>query len=143
MRISLSLLECNFVKNKKLFLNFLLHLCNLHQILNISKENNIVISNVFPKLQTVKDLVRSLSKKHRSRRSFNSQHVKGFQTLEKSAWKHFYHTFSLFWGEMISKISPILKFKIIVVFVNALTTDYEYPVPACENLGFPIQMQLS
>ena len=44
---------------------------------------------------------------------------------------------------MISKISPVLKFKIIVVFVNALTTDYEYPVPACENLGFPIQMQLS
>ena len=131
MRISLSLFECNSVRNKKLFLNFLFHLCNLHQILNILKEKNIVISNVLLKLQTVKDLVRSLSKKHRFRTSFNSQHVKGSQTFAKSAWEHFYHTFSLLWGEIISKIFPLLKVKIIVVFVNTLTTVYKYPVPAC------------
>ena len=37
-RISSSLFECNYFKNEKLFLNFLFHLWNLHQILSISKE---------------------------------------------------------------------------------------------------------
>ena len=29
------------------------------------------------------------------------------------------------------------------VFVNTLTVNYKYPLPDCENLPFPIQMQLS
>ena len=28
------------------------------------------------------------------------------------------------------------------VFVNTITADYNYPFPDCENLSFPIQMQL-
>ena len=35
---------------------------------------------------------------------------------------------------MIRKISPLMKFQILEVFVNTLTTDYKYPVPDCENL---------
>ena len=45
----------------------------------------IVIATFFRKLQTVKDLVRPLSKKHHSRTTLDSQHVKWSQTLEKSA----------------------------------------------------------
>ena len=45
----------------------------------------IVIANIFPNLQTVKDLVRSLSKKRCFRTHFDSQDVKGFQTLAKSS----------------------------------------------------------
>ena len=44
----------------------------------------LVIANVFPKLQTVKDLVRPLSKKRCSRTRFDSQHVKESQLLVKS-----------------------------------------------------------
>ena len=44
----------------------------------------IVIRTLFRKLQTVKDLVRPLSKKHRFRTTFDSQHVKQSQTLLKS-----------------------------------------------------------
>ena len=44
---------------------------------------------------------------------------------------------------MIWKTSPLLKFQMIGVFVNTLTPDYKYPVQDCENLLFPIQMQLS
>ena len=44
----------------------------------------IVIATLFRKLQTVKDLVRALSKKHRFRAPFDSQHVKGSHTLVKS-----------------------------------------------------------
>ena len=43
---------------------------------------------------------------------------------------------------MIPEISSCLKFEIIRVFVNTWTADYKYPVPDCENLSFPIQIQL-
>ena len=44
---------------------------------------------------------------------------------------------------MIRKISPLFKFENIGVFLNTWTADYKYSVPDCENLQFPIQMQLS
>ena len=60
-----------------------------------------VIANVFPKLQIVKDLFWPLSEKRRFRTFFDSQHVKGSQTLVKSAWEHFYHIFPSLSLEMI------------------------------------------
>ena len=54
-------------------------------MLNIFKKRKIVIASVFPKLLTVIDLVRPLSRICRFRTSFDSQHVKGSQTLVKSA----------------------------------------------------------
>ena len=44
----------------------------------------IFIPTSFGILQTVKDLVRPLSKKHRFRKPFDSQQVKEFQTLVNS-----------------------------------------------------------
>ena len=86
-------------------------------------------------IQTVKYLFGPLSKKRRFRTSFDSQHVKESQTFVKSAWEHFYHIFSSLWLEkMIWKISPLLEFEIIGVFVNTLTGDEKYVVPECENL---------
>ena len=49
------------------------------------KKKMIAIATLFRKLQTVKDLVRQLFKKHRFRNSFNNQHVKESQTLVKFA----------------------------------------------------------
>ena len=43
----------------------------------------IVITNVFPKLKTDKDMVREMSKKPCFRIPFGSQHFKGPQTLVK------------------------------------------------------------
>ena len=45
----------------------------------------IAIPTLFRKLQNVKNLVGALSKKHRSRTAFDSQRVKGSQTLAKCA----------------------------------------------------------
>ena len=36
-----------------------------------------------------------------------------------------------------------MNFEIIGLFVNTWTADYKYPVPDCEHLSFPIQIQLS
>ena len=118
MRICLSLFKCNYLRKEKHFLSFLFNLSNFHQILNNLKKKKIVIAIVFPKLRTVLDFVRPLTKHRRFRTSFGNQHVKGFQTLVKSSWELFYHIFSSLWEEMIWKISPWLKFEIIRVFVN-------------------------
>ena len=69
------------MKNKKLFLNFLFDFWNLHQILKILKEKMIVAANEFPKLQTVKNVVRALPKKRPSWTRFHTQHVKASQIL--------------------------------------------------------------
>ena len=107
------LFKSSYLKNKKHFLGFLFHLWNLHQILNNFKKKNIVIANVFPKLATVQGLVTPLTIQRRLKTSFDSQHVKRYQTLVKSSWENFYHIFSSLWGEIIWKISPWLKFEII------------------------------
>ena len=108
-----------------------------------SKKKKIVIANVFPKLTTVQGLPTPLNIQRCLKTSFDSQHVKWFQTLVKSSWQHFYHIFSSLWGKMIWKISPWFKFQIIGLFVRTWTADYKYPVPDCENLPFPIRVQLS
>ena len=86
-------IQMQLSKKRKTFSNFSFRLCNLHQNLNIFKPKMMLIANEFPKLETVKNLVRPLSKKRRFRKSFDSQHVKESQTLVKSAWEHFYHFF--------------------------------------------------
>ena len=83
-------------------------------------------------------MVRQLTKQRRVGTSFDSQHVKGFQILEKSSWELFYHIFSSLWGEMIWKISPWFKFEIIGVFVNthglAITSILLPIVGICRSL---------
>ena len=135
--------KSSYLKKKNHFLGFLLHLWNLHQIWNVFKKKKIVIANVFPKLAIVQGLVTPLTIQRRLKSSFDSQHVKRFQTLLKSSWEHFYHISSSLWGEIICKASPWLKFGIIGLFVNTWTADYKYPDPDCENLPFSIQIQLS
>ena len=101
------------------------------------------MGNVFPKLATVRGLVTPLTIERRLKTSFNSQHVKRLQTLVNSSWEHLYLIFSSLWAEMIWKICQWMKFEIIGLFVKTWTADYKYPVPDCEKLPFPIQIQLA
>ena len=142
LRVCGSLFKCNYVKNEKLSQNFFFHWWNLNQILNSLKKKKIVIAYVFPKLQNVKDLVRPLSKKQCLRTSLESQHVKASETIVKSAWEHFYQTFSSLPGEMILKMFRWAKFEILGLFLNTLTADDKYLVWHYERLQFPIQMQV-
>ena len=68
----------------------------------------IVIATLFRKLQTVKDLVRPLFKKHHFRISFANQHVTESQSLVKAASEHFHHIFSSLWNTLILNISPLV-----------------------------------
>ena len=144
-RICHSQFKCNYQENKKHFLNLLFHSWNLHQILNILKEKMIVIANVYPKLQAVKNLVTKLSK----RRCFSvSEHA-----LTVNMWKlpsylrnlhesAFIMIFSLVSEKLIWKMSSLVLTEILGVFLNTLIGDAMYSVQDCENLPLPIQMQL-
>ena len=56
------------------------------------------MANVFPKLHTVKILVRPLFKKRRFRTRFDSQHVKASQILVKYPGERFYPVFHRYRG---------------------------------------------
>ena len=83
-RICNSQLKCKYLKNEKLFLHFFFHGWNLHQVLNILNKKMMVMANVFPKLQTVKNFVTSLCKKRRSGTPSESEHVKVSRIIAKS-----------------------------------------------------------
>ena len=123
VRICRSLFKSSYLKSKKHFLGFLFNLWNLHQILNNFQKKKIVIANVFPKLATVQGLVTPLTIQRRLKTSFDSEHVRRYQTLIKSSWEHFYHIFSSLWGKIIWKTSPWLKFGITGLFVNTWPAD--------------------
>ena len=137
-----SQLKCNYLKNEKLFLNFLFYFWNLHKFLNILKAKVIIRANVFPKLHTVNILIRPLCKKRRFKKHFDSQHVKSSQIIGKSPWERFYHVFSSFWWKLIWEMSPLVLREILGVFVNTLTAEGKYPVQDWENLVLPVQNQL-
>ena len=63
-------------------------------------------------------MVTPVTIRRRLKTSFDSQHVKRFQTLAKSSWENFYNIFSSLWGEIIWKISAWLKFEIIGFFLT-------------------------
>ena len=105
-------------------------------------KNIIVTPNTFLKLQTVKILLRSLSKKRCFRTHFDSQHVKAsVKSCEISM--RFNHVFASFSGKLIWKTSPLLSGEMLGFSVQTLTSDGKYPVQGCENLQLPLQMQLS
>ena len=135
-------IQMQLSKNQKMFLNILSHFLNLHQILNILKQTMILKANVLQKLQTMKNSLRSPSKKCLFRTGFDSQLVKVFQILAKCRWERFYHVFSSFSGKLIWKMSPQVLGKILEAFVNILIANNKYLVQDWEKLPLPIKMQL-
>ena len=103
----------------------------------------MVVADVFPKLQTVKNFARPFCKMGRFRKRFHSQDVKVCQVLAKSPWERFYHVFSSFWENLVGKMSPLVLGEILGLFLNTLTADGKYPLADWENWQLPMQMQLS
>ena len=66
----------------------------------------MVIANVFPKLQTVKNFVRPLCEKRRFGKPLEKENLKVSKTIAEYPWEIFYHFFSSFWEKVILKMSP-------------------------------------
>ena len=84
VRICKSQFKGNYLKNERLFLNFLFYLRNVHQLLNILKKKMMVVANVFLKLKTVKNIFTPLCKKRRFGTCLGSRRVKVSRILVKS-----------------------------------------------------------
>ena len=102
-----------------------------------------LIADVFPKLRTLKNLVRLMSKKSGLRRSFEKQHSKGAQTLLKFERQHLYHIYWSIWKQLIYKKSLLVISKILRLFSNTFSADGKYSLLDTDILSQPIQMQLS
>ena len=111
--------------------------------MNIFKEKMTLIAEVFPKLQTPKNMVTSMSKKSRFKGSFGKQHGKRAQTLLKFAWQYLYHIYWVLWMELTCKESLLVICKISRLFPKTLTFDSKYSIFKGGHLTQTIQMQLS
>ena len=67
-----------------------------------------------------------MPKKPRVRTLMDSQHVKGSETLLKSARQNFCHIFWSFRKKISSKNSVLVVSEILRLFVNILTPDDKY-----------------
>ena len=47
----------HYLGNKRLFLDFLLHFCNVHEVLSIFEKKMNLLLELFPKLLILKDVV--------------------------------------------------------------------------------------
>ena len=102
-----------------------------------------LIADVFPKLPTKKNLVRSMPKKSSFKGSFKKQHAKCAQTLLKYAWQNLIHIYWSLWRQLTFKKFLLVICKISRLFPNTLSADGKYSLLNRDNLTEPIQMQLS
>ena len=102
-----------------------------------------LIPDVFPKLRTQKNLVRSISKKSRFKWSFGKEHGKRAQTLLKFESKHLYHIYWSLWRQLTCEKTLLVICKVSRLFPNTLSPNGKYSLLNRDNLTQAIQMQLS
>ena len=136
-------LQLHYLKNKTFFLQFLLLFSNLHQIYNLSRKKVSLLVSVFPKLLTQKEVVTWMAKTSRSRTPFRYERVHEFQTLSKPARNHHYPIVPWIWDKLSWKKFRLVKFEILELFVNTLTTDDKYSSRNIQNLTQQLQTTMS
>ena len=120
-----------YLKNGRLFLDFLLHFWNVHKTSNIFKKSTRVLAYLFPKLLFPKDVATETCRRSCFRTPFGNQRVNGFQTPLKVATHHYYLFSPWISGQLSWKKTALLWLKILRLFVNALTGDEKY---SCRNM---------
>ena len=84
-------IQVQLTQNKKFFSIFFSILKIYMNFWIFFKKMVTLIADIFPKLRTLKNVVRQMSKKSRFREAFDYQHCKRAQTLLKSERKHLNH----------------------------------------------------
>ena len=72
---------------------------------------------------------------------FDKQHGKWDQTVLKSEWHHFYHSYWSLWTKLSLEKSLLVIGKILGLFLKILTAGHKYSLLNRDNLAQPIQMQ--
>ena len=102
-----------------------------------------LIVSVFPKVLTPKEVVTWTSKTPCFRTPFGNQRVHEFQTLSKSAQHHYYLIVPWIWDKLSWKKCRLVRFEILELFVNTLTTDDKYSSRNIQNLTQQLQTTMS
>ena len=132
-----------YLKNGRLFLDFLFHFWNVHNIYNILKKRMSVLAYIFRKLLFPKEVATETSRKSCFRTPFGNQRVNGFQTPLKVARHHYYPLFIWFSGKLSWKKTALLWSKILRLFANTLTADDKYSCRKMQNFLQQLQKPLS
>ena len=111
--------------------------------MNTFQKKMTLIAELFPKLRTPKNKVRSMSIKSLFKGSFKKQHGKCAQTLFKFAWQKLYHINWSLWKQLTLKKLLWVICKISRLFPNTLSPDGKYSLLNRDNLTQPIKMILS
>ena len=111
--------------------------------MNIFKKKMTLIAEVFPKLRSPKNKVRSMSIKSRFKGSFKKQHGKCAQTLFKYAWQKLYHIYWSLWRQLTFKKSLLVIYKISRLFSHTLGAYGKYSLFNRSNLAERKQKQKS
>ena len=133
----------HYLKNGRLFLDFLLKFWNVREIYNILKKRMRVLAKLFPKLLFRKEVATETSRKSCFRRPFGNQRVNGFQTPLKIARHHYYPFFPWIQGKLSWKKTALLWSKILRLFANTLTADDKYSCRNMQNFLQKLQTLLS
>ena len=128
-----------YLKNARLFLDFLLHFWNVHEICNILKKRMSVLAYIFRKLLFPKEVFTETSRKSCFRTPFDNQRINWFQIPLKVARHHYYPFFPWIPGKLSLKKTSLLWSKILTLFAYTLTADEKY---SCRNIqSFLKQLQ--
>ena len=120
-----------YLKNAKLFQDFLLHFWNVHEIYNILTKRMSVLASLFPKLLFRKEVATETSKRSRFKTPFGNQRVNAFQIPLKVARHHYYPFFPWISGKLSWEKTALLWSKIWRLFANTLTADEKH---CCRNM---------
>ena len=74
---------------------------------------------------------------------FGSQRVNGSQSLLKSSWHHFYTIAPSIWNNLSCKKLALVRFEILRLFLNKMTTDDKISLRNRNDFAQHIQMHKS
>ena len=122
-----------YLKNERLFLDFLLKFWNVREIYKYLKKRMRVLAYLFPELLFRKDVATETSRSSSFRTPFGNQRVNGFETPLTGATHHYYTFFPWISGKLSWKKTTLLWLKILRLFVNTLTADEKYSFRNMQN----------
>ena len=132
-----------YLKNGRLFLDFLLKFWNVREIYKILKKRMRVLAYLFPKFLFRKDVATETSRRSGFRTPFGNQRVNGFQTPLKVATHHYFPFCPWISGKLSRKKTALLWSKILRLFANTLTADDKYSCHNMQNFLEQLQTLLS
>ena len=135
-------LQMQLFEKQIIFSKFFLHFWNLYQILNIFMKKMTLLADVFLKLETPKNLVRSMSKESSFKGPFEKQHGKRAQLLLKSEQQHCHHIYYHSESNWVWKVVSV-PWKLLRLLFNTMTVNQKYSLLNRDNLTQPIQILLS